>query len=424
MHKDVLEKTISESYSECSDFGSDEATCDGEPVLPLKEEVRVGDLSAVREALSDKSLDPSARDDDYTLLHWASSHTDLCHLEDEGLIADNIADRREIVEDLLKRGANPNVIWLQEDFSGEQHPMTPRDLTEDQEVIRMLCEASICWGLTVDDSVSVYDRLNHLRIGLVSAATLGQTKDADSLWRLGADANDATFGITALGVAVEFGHLETVEMLVRNLGSQVNISFDDGQTALYCAVYHGYKEIVEFLLQHDANPLQQTVHFGGMSSWACAACLDGREKQDIDMAVRCGIIESILAASVKMVKKNVSEYTTNGANDWKEYTWVFMECIRHGYMDGMDSLLENSTFELPPTCLQLATAVGNHTVLLYLLQAGALCTYNGNWEEERWHGPELVRPSMESIEKCKESLSHSLEFSLVRNGTLKDTICY
>lgn len=105
----VPEKTTSESDSECSEFDSDEATCDGEPRLPFKEDIRVGDLHSIRQALADGSLDPNSQDDDYTLLHWASSHTDSCHLQDEGLVFDNIADRREIVEGLLKQGANPNI---------------------------------------------------------------------------------------------------------------------------------------------------------------------------------------------------------------------------------------------------------------------------------------------------------------------------
>lgn len=409
----VPEKTMSESVSECSEFDSDKATCDGEPSLPLKEEIRVGDLNSIRQALASGSLDPNSQDDDYTLLHWASSHTDLCHLQEEGLVSDNIDDRREIVEDLLKRGANPNSIWLQEDyFSGERHTMTPMDLTEDKEVLQMLREASVCWGLTVDDSLSTEERLNHLRIGLISAAALGQAQDCDSLWRLGADVNDSTLGTTALGVAVAFGHFETVEMLVQNLGANVNIRFQDGQTALYCAVYEGHEAIVNFLLQHDANPLQQTLNFGGMAGWSCVACLEGREKRGVDLALRGRLIESVLAASVELVKQRVSENTKADVKHWKEYSWVFMECIRHGYMVGINALLENSTFELPPTCLQLATAVGNHAVLQHLLQAGALDTYNDDWEEERWYGPEFARPSQKSVEKCRETLSTRLESRL------------
>lgn len=409
----VPEKTTSESDSECSEFDSDEATCDGEPRLPFKEDIRVGDLHSIRQALADGSLDPNSQDDDYTLLRWASSHTDSCHLQEEGLVFDNIADRREIVEDLLKQGANPNTIWMQEDyFLGEQQIMTPMDLTEDREVLQMLREASVCWGLAVDDSLSTENRMNHLRIGLISAAALGQAHDCDTLWRLGADTNDNTLGKTALGVAVAFGHFETVEMLVQNLGANVNTCFEDGQTALYCAVYEGHETIVIFLLQHDANPLQQMLHFGGMAGWACAACLEGREKRGIDLALRSRVMKSVLAASVALVKNRVTEKTENDANDWKDYTWVFMECIRHGYMDGINALLENSTFELPPTCLQLATAVGNHTVLQHLLQAGALDTYNDDCEEERWCGPEFARPTQKSVEKCRETLSDRLESRL------------
>lgn len=398
----TLDRTMTESDSE---FDSDEATCVEEPVLPLKEEIRHGDVRAVRQALADETLmDPNARDDDYTLLQWASSHTDLDHLEKEGFVTDNMTDRRAIVEELLARGANPNTVWLQEDFfTGEQNPMTPMDLTEDKEVLEMLRQASVCWGLAVDESVSLESRANHLRIGLISAAALGQTNDCDALWRLGADVNDNTLGTTALGIAVAFGHLETVQMLVQNLGANVNTLLkneNDGQSPLWCAVFEGHEDIVKFLLKHDANPLQQTLHYGGMSTWACAGCLEGRDKKGIDLAVRSRIIESILAASVAKVKQQVDD----NEDEWNNYSWVFMECIRHGYRAGMGSLLENEQFELPPTCLQLATAVGNHETLLYLLKAGALYSFNDDWEEERWYGPEFARPSDESVEKCVKKL--------------------
>lgn len=422
----ALNKTMTESDSETSGqaFDSDEATCDGEPVLPLKEEIRQGDKNAVRQALADGTLDPNARDDDYTLLRWASIHTDLDLLEEEGLLTDNMADRRAIVEELLKGGANPNTVWTQDDFSGVI-PMTPMDLTEDKEVLQLLRQASVCWALAVDDSISSFDRANHLRIGLISAAALGQDDDCDSLWRLGADVNDNALGTTALGIAVAFGNLKTVEMLVQNLGANVNalLNENDGQTALYCAVFEGHEEIVDFLLKHDANPLYQTVNFGGMSKWACAGCLEGREKQGVDLVVRSRITRLILSASVEMVNRQVSESITYDNDEWKDYSWVFMECVRHGYKAGMDRLLENRWFELPPTCLQLATAVGDHDTLLYLLEAGALYSYNEDWEEERWYGPEFARPSNESIQRCRETLNGSLKVEVdIINTKLKEEL--
>mmetsp|Transcript_20550 Transcript_20550/g.37347 ORF Transcript_20550/g.37347 Transcript_20550/m.37347 type:complete len:163 (+) Transcript_20550:505-993(+) len=136
---------------------------------------------------------------------------------------------------------------MQEDyFSGEQQIMTPMVLTEDREVLQMLRDASICWGLAVDHLLSTENRMNHLRIGFISATALGQAHDCDTLWRLGADTNDNALRKIALGVTVAFGHFEMVEMLVQNLGANVNTCFEDGQTALYCAVYEGHETIVIF----------------------------------------------------------------------------------------------------------------------------------------------------------------------------------
>jgi len=188
-------------------FDSDEATCDGEPVLPMKEEIRRGDLNAIRQALL-KGLDPKACDEDYTLLHWAAGHTDMDTLEEEGLVTDNINARRSIVNELLERGALVNTFWIRE---ADESPMTPMDMTSDEQVLSMLRQTSAHQALTVSEADSSGDRDNHLRIGLISAAELGRTDDCVTLCRLGAAVNDNTLGRTALGVTAAFGHLKTVD---------------------------------------------------------------------------------------------------------------------------------------------------------------------------------------------------------------------
>lgn len=400
----------SSSEGDCA-FDSDEATCDGEPVFPMKEEIRYGDVSAVQQALADGRLDPNARDEDYTVLHWAAGHTDMDHLKEESLSTDNIASRRMIVCELLERGAIVNRVWLREEASGES-PVTPIDMTEDEGVVLMLREASIRQALAADETSSLGDWANHLRIGLISAAALGRTKDCAKLCRLGAAINDNTLGTMALGTAAAFGHLKTVQMLVQDLGANVDtlLNEDSEQTALFIAVYEGYEEIVDFLLKHRANPLLQTTLYGGMSSWACAGLIDRNVRQGVDLAVRNRIIEIVLSASVDMVKDQVLEKTHYGKYERNSYSWVFMECVRHGCFCGMDQLLENPQFELPPTCLQLATAVGDHTTFKYLLNAGALDSYNGDWEEERWYGPDFARPLDSEIQRCKATLNEWLQY--------------
>jgi len=399
----------SDSSSNYNCFESDEATCDGEPVLPMKEGIRHGDLDAVQQALVEGTLDLNAKDEDYTLLHWATDHTDMDTLVEEGLETDNIAARRTIVRELLQRGANVNAVWIPEDYS-EESPTTPMDMTEDAQVIQMLREASIRQALAVDDSPPLGDRANHLRVGLISAAALGRTEDCATLCRLGAVVNENTLKTTALGTAAEFGHLETVQKLVRDLGANVDtpLNHDGGQTALYCAVYEGHEDIVEFLLEHEANSLRQMSSFGGMSSWACAGSLDGSTLRGVDLGLRKRIIELVLSASVDMVKEQIREKTEYDERGWRDFSWVFMECVRHGYIPGMDQLIENPRFQFPPSCLQLAVAVGDHDTLIYLLKAGALATHDENGEEERWYGPEFARPSDESIQRCKDILSEWL----------------
>lgn len=407
----------SDSSDDHQTFESDEATCEGEPALPMKEEIRNGDLDAVRHALNDGTLDANACDEDYTLLHWAAAYTDVDILEEEGLETENIAERRMIVHELLEQGANVNTVWIQEDCSDESLA-TPMDMTQDIEVIQMLREGSVRQALAVNESRSLDDWANHLRIGLISAAALGRTNDCVTLCRLGAGVNEAILGTTALYTAAAFGHLDTVETLVQVLGASVNIPMNDknGQTPLYSAVYEGHEDIVTFLLNHGANPLLQTSCFGGVSNWACADVEGG-----VDLALRKRIIELVLSASVDMVKEEVAEKFEYNERDWRDYSWVFQESVRHGYISGLHELLEHRPrFEFPPTCLQLAVAVGNHDTLMYLLKAGALATYDANGEEERWYGPAFARPDEESIRRCKATLNEwLLEEAMARALKLK-----
>lgn len=415
------EEHESNSSQECRTFESDEATCGGEPVLPLKEEIRLGDLSAVRQAV----INPNARDDDFTLLHWAVSYTDIGNLQEEGLETENMSERRIIVCELLERGANVNALWLQDDASDES-PMTPIDMTKDEEMLEILREASVRQALDVDESALLVDRDDHLRIGLISAAALGRSKDCATLCHLGADVNDNSLGTTALGIAAAFGHLDTVEKLLKDLGANVNtvLKVDGEQTALYVAVYEGHEEIVKLLLKHGANPLQQALSYGGMSKWACAGSLDGgdgkSEKQEVDMALRGRIIELVLSASLDKVKEQVFDKARHYEIDWRDYSWIFLEFVRHGYLSGMDHLLLCPNFDFPPSCLQLAVAVGDHEALLYLLRAGALSSYNEEDEEERYYGPGFARPGDASIQQCRETLNEWLAENEVNQKKLKE----
>jgi len=214
----------------------------------------------------------------------------------------------------------------------------------------------------------------------------------------------------------------------------VNAEVDDygGHSALYFAVCNGQEDIVRFLLEHRANPLKELLCLGGMSKWACSDSQD-EVVQEVDMASRNRIIELVLSSSVARVKVQMADKTDIDKSDWnykceqKEYCWVFMDCVRHGYKVGIDQLMENSNFEFPPTCLQLAAAVGDHVTLLYLLRAGALASYDDNNDEERWYGPSYTKPSDASVRRCKGTLNCWLETimnkTVEEHGTLQQACC-
>ena len=55
-------------------------------------------------------------------------------------------------------------------------------------------------------------------------------------------------------LAVSHGRLDMVRMLME-AGADVNMSDEDGSTALMCASEHGHAEIVKLLLAHpDVDP--------------------------------------------------------------------------------------------------------------------------------------------------------------------------
>lgn len=394
-----------------SDYDCDSEYSNGEPYLPMMEEVRRGELSAIQEALVQRRLNPNARDDDYSLLHWAAGHTDTDNLEWYRLDSDNIAARTDIVRELLNYGANVNTVWVREEIGG-QEILTPMNMTDDAGVVRMLREASVQQALTTQQTSTEYEKKMHLAIGLLSAAALGRTEECSSFCRQGADVNENFYDETALGEAAKGGHLSTIQTLVEEFGANVNTQTDINRqtTPLYFAVVHGHEEVVEYLLEQGANPLQERPYSGGMSKYACT---EGGTMglEDVVLPVRSRIIERILSASVDKVKSEVAIKEDYDANhwrhtaQWRDYSWTLMECVRHGYIDGIEQLVANPKFKLPPTCLQLAVAVGERATLVYLLKCGALTTYNAKGEEQRWYGYHQFKPSEEAVQSCKETLS-------------------
>ncbi|KAA0170630.1 hypothetical protein FNF28_01392 [Cafeteria roenbergensis] len=90
---------------------------------------------------------------------------------------------------------------------------------------------------------------------LWEAAKAGNTAEASRLLDAGAPVNrknHANNGVTALIVAAEHGHKDTVELLL-DRGADLEATDDDGSTALVFAASGGHKDTVELLLDRGAD---------------------------------------------------------------------------------------------------------------------------------------------------------------------------
>lgn len=70
------------------------------------------------------------------------------------------------------------------------------------------------------------------------------------------DAEHHKNGVTALSIAAQGGHLETVKILIEAKANALSVD-DDNLTPLLSAVKAGFQEIAMYLLDHGANPNDQ-----------------------------------------------------------------------------------------------------------------------------------------------------------------------
>jgi hypothetical protein len=72
---------------------------------------------------------------------------------------------------------------------------------------------------------------------------------------LGAHVSQANFGgTTPLFIAAQFGHLDVVRYLVKELGADVNQATNKGYTPLMAAAESKHEKVIEFLLKYGARP--------------------------------------------------------------------------------------------------------------------------------------------------------------------------
>jgi cytohesin len=89
---------------------------------------------------------------------------------------------------------------------------------------------------------------------LNAAATAGDLAEVKRLViDCGIDPNKGVNGRTPLREAAAWGHPEVVEFLLEH-GADPNIQDNNGGTPLHVAAWNGHREVVELLLEHGANP--------------------------------------------------------------------------------------------------------------------------------------------------------------------------
>ena len=116
--------------------------------------------------------------------------------------------------------------------------------TNDPEVVEWLLIAGIDPNTQDDQQVPA----------LLWASDMGYAEIVNLLIDHGARVDSRESGVSALMVASMEGHSQVVEHLLE-ADANVNLQNQDGMTALMSAAFAGHEEIAETLLHHGADPL-------------------------------------------------------------------------------------------------------------------------------------------------------------------------
>lgn len=391
------------SFTDDEDYFESDAS-DDEPYLSLKEEIRQGNLHAVREAL-DSGADPNEYDTDtgnYTVLHWAAGMTDEDNLEEVG--ARNRGkfakeDRVRIVRLLLDRGATAWGIWWQQNFFGDHTGQRTWDLTEVQEVQDLLqtsCVQQVLQKIRRGDE----DLSNEAKSGgLIAAAALNDVDALREIYRSGAEVDNDSCDVTALSTASARGNIEAVRVLVQECGASVHHDINQyGRTALNCAAENDHDAIVEFLLNRGANPFTVQENMGPVA-------------MQVDNAETLAILLRAMEDKIlrEIVVEDGNEYYSV-ARKVHYFKLVFDVFIARGYNEGIQTLISRN-IRLPPNSLQTAVAFGQLDTLELLLAEGALRNYDATLKCN-FYGPGSCMPDESVVCQCQQRLEATCAASL------------
>lgn len=137
------------------------------------------------------------------------------------------------------------------------------------------------------------------RTALMIAALNGNDQEIRSLVASGAhlEARDAD-GNTALIYAAKRGQSQTVKMLLEELGANLNVANDFGDTPLICAAYFGHSSCVDILAKHGSK-IEAPNHEGDT---ALMSAVNRKHWQTVNTLVKLG---SAIVCPFNLEEKNI-----------------------------------------------------------------------------------------------------------------------
>ncbi|KAJ1478140.1 hypothetical protein T484DRAFT_1818697 [Baffinella frigidus] len=336
------------SYSSGCDWNSSDED-DGTPDLPLGDEIKRGEIEVVRRALAEGKLDANAQDQTEdlgfcTLLHWTAGQEPFT------------SHHRGIIDLLLKHGANPNKIWTKETFLGGHRHLRPVDLTDCAATTLLLHESA------AHQPIGSMDK-TQLACALLSASWLGAEDKCRELVAAGADARSREAGTTALREAM---HRPNGTPVISYLLDECGVKLDAG--LISTAAANGNLAALRMLLDRGVEAATLDEEFALPCKWA-----------GTDASVRKQVTKMLCDAYLREVPEMRSA---------EMQARVFLACVEHGDVEAVAALSKILPFPTP--ALPTAVNYGQPEVLTFLLENGALATYDAG-KLERVHESKTLK---------------------------------